>query len=257
MGRPISWPDVSELSPREQHAELRHYSVVTEAAFIATNFERAGLAMQSLSYESTMREAEGLEDSHAPALRVTELRLLVGDKPRHVSQTDADKTLAAYGKSKPLMVAENGGDCHAKPLRTKVVHCLGCDRDLERSLESMALVAVFMRDDVVASPNQSPKRRAVLHSAGRDVQRHVISESVQGELLPMRQVADPSAQSYDTIDVDRLPNRALTLSDLRLELGIVENRVRSTFAMQLQAAERCLEMVKAIENLIDSGKLVF
>lgn len=239
--RPISWPKLDGLSPQQAKSKLANYSKSTEVKAIRHSLERAGIGTESIN----SMEAEYVVDSRcysegqSACLRADDLRLCVTDRPR----------APVNGELLP------GGGSHSRPLRTQVIRGLGSEVDLDVTVLRAEVVAVMVRCDNLASPNTAPKRRAVVHSAGKDVQRHVISESVPGAYLPMRQVAEPSQPTYETVEVDSLPSRPLTLSDLRLELGIVHNRERSLFAKQLEAAIHALEMLVAIENLIDNGKL--
>lgn len=181
-----------------------------------------------LSVPSVAAEAERIP-SNDTALRADDLHLLVNDRPR----------APVNGELLPA------GGSHARAVRTQVIRSLGGDGVLELNIRLQVEISEMVASDNLASPNQAPKRRNVLHSSGRDVQRHVVSESVDGDYLPMRQVADASEPSYDTVDVDSLPNRALTLSDLRLELGIDVSVSRQPFAVQLDAAIRAIRLAVA------------
>lgn len=234
MGRPISWPELDGLSQSQIKREMDDYSAGSEAKPLSANFERAGLSLTSLSLVSVQMELEDAIDcrdysnGHV-ALRADDLRLLVPDKPQ------------------AQVVDHGSGGSHSRPMRTKIVRGLSDDCQLIEVCDERHDIAVLVWADVVASPNNAPSRREVLHSAGQTVQRHVISQTVLGESLPMRQVADASEASYETIEVDSLPDRPLTLSDLRLELGIAETRIRSQFACQLEAVIRAIEMAVAMQ----------
>lgn len=185
-----------------------------------------------LAIPSVMAEAERIPSTDT-ALRADDLHLCVTDRPRS----------PVNGELLPA------GGSNSRPLRTQVIRSLGGDSHLELNILLQMEIGAMVAADNLASPNQSPRRRAVVHSAGKDVQRHVISETVPGSYLPMRQVADAGQATYETVEVDSLPNRPLTLSDLRLELGIVVRVERKPFAVQMESAFHALEMLDAIERI--------
>ena len=230
MGRPITWPDLDGLSPRDAQQAMNDYTAGTESKPLSANFERAGLSVVSLSMQSVYRQLEDEIDDRdyscgSVALRADDIHLAVADRP-----------------NAPVLDSIVGGGSHSRPMRTKVIRSLGNDCELIDVLSEQHDIAVMVWCDVVASPNNAPNRREVLHSTGQTVQRHVISQNVRGASIPARQTVDASEASYETVNVDSLPNRPLTLSDLRLEFGIDNSRKSHPFVAQLSAAIRAIEL---------------
>ncbi len=246
--RPISWPDIDGLSREQIAAELAVYNAATETK-PPRSASILGLSIASLSQASTMREAETMLDDRCDsngktALRADDIRILVSDRPR--AQIDADKW--------------PGGGSHSRPQRTQVVRSLTSEDDLLDTLDSVRAASIMVACDSLASPNQAPKRREILHSAGQTVQRHVISQPVAGELLPARQVVDASEAGYVTVEVNTLTDtyvaengvvhsRPVTLSCLMLNFGIDHDRNRTTFGRQLEAAIRAIQLAVAVLDL--------
>lgn len=122
---------------------------------------------------------------------------------------------------------------------------LANDEHLKTVVSSVAVMVAMIRVDNVSSPNVSPTRHEIVYSQPGKWDAMVDFQPVK--TLPMRQTIEPSTADYQTVDVHSLPNRPLTLSDLRLEFGVSVAVNRHPFAVQLEACIHAIEMAVSMQ----------